>query len=63
MDVKDTSRDQDFERLLLLLTSKPRPGFEPYFEVLTRREVSRLMPVPVSIPVSNVEDEDDDGEG
>ncbi len=39
-------RDDDFDRLLLLLTSKPRPGFEFYFEELTKREVERLMPLP-----------------
>lgn len=35
-------RDQ-LDRVLLLLASEPRPGFEREFEELTRREVDRLL--------------------
>lgn len=63
MDTKQQRTEAEFDGLLLLLAATPRPGFERFFEELTRREVERLMPVPLGIPVSNVEDEDGDGEG
>jgi hypothetical protein len=34
---------EDLDRVLLLLASEPRPGFEAEFEELTRREVDRLL--------------------
>lgn len=43
MDVKDARRDEDFDRLLILLASVPRPGFEEAYDELTRREVDRLL--------------------
>ena len=33
---------EDWDRLLLLLVSEPRPGWEHEYEELTRREVARL---------------------
>lgn len=44
MDERTTNpRKEDLERVLLLLTSEPRAGFETEFEELTRREVDRLL--------------------
>ena len=34
---------EDLDRVLLLLASEPRRGFEREFEELTRREVDRLL--------------------
>jgi hypothetical protein len=34
------------DRLILLLASRPREGWEDLFEALTRREVERLAPHP-----------------
>lgn len=36
----------DLDRVLLLLASEPRPGFETEYEELTRREVDRLLRPP-----------------
>lgn len=36
-------RHEILDRLLLLLASEPRPGFEREFDELTRREVDRLL--------------------
>ena len=33
----------DLDRVLLLLTAEPWPGFESEFEELTRREVDRIL--------------------
>ncbi len=43
MDVKDTRRSEDFDRLLILLASEPKPGFERAYDDLCRREVGRLL--------------------
>lgn len=34
---------EDLDRVLLLLASEPRPGFEAEFGELTRREIDRLL--------------------
>ncbi len=47
MDAKQQHDEVEWDRLLLLLTSKPRPGFEEFFEEVCLREVRRLMPLPV----------------
>lgn len=43
MDNKHTS-SETLDRLVLLLASRPRPGWENLFEEITRREVERLAP-------------------
>lgn len=43
MDVADARRDEDFDRLLILLASEPKPGFKEAYDELTRREVDRLL--------------------
>jgi len=44
-----------WDRLVILLVSQPREGWEPIFEEITRRELMRLsLPHPA-------EPEDDDG--
>ena len=42
---RDTCRDEELDRLLLLLTSCPRPGFEDYYAELSRLELERLRPL------------------
>ena len=47
--MKDASNDklcETWERLVLLLIARPREGWEPEFEDITRREIERLA-VPV----------------
>lgn len=44
MDVTDdTRRDEDFDRLLILLASEPKPGFKDAYAELCGREVDRLL--------------------
>jgi hypothetical protein len=38
--------NESLDRLVLLLASRPREGWEDLFETLTRREVERLAPHP-----------------
>ncbi len=42
MDSRNKTDREDLDRLLLLLLSKPKPGWEREFEELIRREVDRL---------------------
>jgi hypothetical protein len=41
-DVKDNQLRETWDRLVLLLISQPREGWEPMFEEITRREIERL---------------------
>jgi hypothetical protein len=41
-DVKDNQLREMWDRLVLLLISQPREGWEPKFEEITRREIERL---------------------
>jgi hypothetical protein len=43
MDTTPTD-SESLDRLVLLLASRPREGWEDLFEALTRREVERLAP-------------------
>ncbi len=43
MDQERDNLREDLDRVLLLLASEPRPGFETEFEELARREVDRLL--------------------
>jgi hypothetical protein len=43
MNASLTDRES-LDRLVLLLASRPREGWEDLFETLTRREVERLAP-------------------
>jgi hypothetical protein len=43
MDQKHDRLRENLDRVLLLLASEPRPGFEAEFEELARREVDRLL--------------------
>lgn len=45
MDGQIHHDEAEFDRLLLLLASDPKPGFEDFYEMLTKREFQRLMPV------------------
>jgi hypothetical protein len=44
-----------WDRLALLLIARPREGWEPEFEEITRREIERLAP-----PTAEVERERDE---
>ena len=46
-DVKDNQLRETWDRLVLLLISQPREGWEPNFEEIARREIERLA-VPAS---------------
>ena len=41
---RDKQREM-WDRLVLLLISRPREGWETEFRVITRREIERLAPV------------------
>jgi hypothetical protein len=43
---QDNRLSETWDRLVLLLISQPREGWEPEFEEITRREIERLA-VPV----------------
>ena len=43
-----------WDRLSLLLIARPREGWEPEFEEITRREIERLAP-----PAKDKEERDD----
>jgi hypothetical protein len=45
-DTLNIDRRQMWDRLVLLLIARPREGWEPEFEAITRREIERLA-VPV----------------
>ena len=38
-----------WDRLALLLITRPREGWEPEFEEITRREIERLAPPTVEV--------------
>ncbi len=38
----DINRRETWDRLVLLLITQPREGWEPEFEEITRREIARL---------------------
>jgi hypothetical protein len=38
-------RREMWDRLALLLIARPREGWEPEFEEITRREIERLAPL------------------
>ena len=43
--MEDTANDkfrETWDRLVLLLIARPRDGWEPEFEEITRREIERL---------------------
>ena len=40
--VSDKEFQETWDRLVLLLITQPREGWEPEFEEITRREVKRL---------------------
>jgi hypothetical protein len=42
--VKDNKLRETWDRLVLLLVSQPREGWESEFEAITRREIERLNP-------------------
>jgi hypothetical protein len=44
MSTTDTNRE-DLDRLVFLLASEPRDGWEDIFEAARRREVQRLVPL------------------
>jgi hypothetical protein len=48
----DNQLRETWDRLVLLLISQPREGWEPEFEEITRREIERLA-VPVGESESN----------
>jgi hypothetical protein len=41
--INEDKRSEDFDRLLLLLASEPKQGFEPEYRELTRRVFTRLF--------------------
>jgi NADPH-dependent 2,4-dienoyl-CoA reductase/sulfur reductase-like enzyme len=41
-DVADNRLRETWDRLVLLLIARPREGWEPEFEEITRREIERL---------------------
>jgi hypothetical protein len=41
--VVDNQLIETWDRLVLLLIAKPRDGWEPEFEEITRREIQRLV--------------------
>lgn len=41
-DVADNTLQEIWDRLVLLLITRPREGWEPEFEEITRREIERL---------------------
>ncbi len=41
-DEADNRLRQTWDRLALLLIARPREGWEPEFEAITRREIERL---------------------
>jgi hypothetical protein len=41
-DVADNKLRETWDRLVLLLIARPREGWEPEFEEITRREIERL---------------------
>jgi hypothetical protein len=43
-DARATKIRETWDRLVLLLISTPREGWEPEFEEITRREIERLAP-------------------
>jgi hypothetical protein len=45
-DAADNRLGETWDRLVLLLIARPREGWEPEFEEITRREIERLA-VPV----------------
>jgi len=47
--VKDNRLSETWDRLVLLLISQPREGWEPEFAAITRREIERLHP-PAEMP-------------
>lgn len=42
MNPRNNTEREDLDRLLLLVLSEPKPGWEREFEELIRREVDRL---------------------
>ena len=40
----DNKLRETWDRLVLLLITQPREGWEPEFEEITRREIARLAP-------------------
>ena len=49
MDASDNKLRETWDRLVLLLITQPREGWEPEFEEITHREIERLS-VPVKDP-------------
>lgn len=43
-DASDNKLREMYDRLVLLLIARPCAGWEPEFEVITRREIERLAP-------------------
>jgi len=41
-DVANNKLSETWDRLVLLLIARPRNGWEPEFEEITRREIERL---------------------
>jgi hypothetical protein len=41
-DATDTKLRETWDRLVLLLITQPREGWEPEYKAITRREVERL---------------------
>jgi hypothetical protein len=41
-DAADNRLGETWDRLVLLLITRPREGWEPEFEEITRREIERL---------------------
>ena len=41
-DTHNIDRRETWDRLVLLLITQPREGWEPEFEEITRREIERL---------------------
>ena len=46
MDVKNTRREEDFDRLVFLLAAEPRHGWEEIFDAARKREVARIFRQP-----------------
>jgi hypothetical protein len=55
MSTTCTTREETWDRLVLLLIAQPRNGWEEVFSEITRREVKRLAPHPreVENPVAD----------
>lgn len=49
-DVAQSRLSETWDRLVLLLITQPREGWEPEFEEITRREIMRL-----AVPAAEVE--------